>query len=63
MRHFDVGRIHPDSVAYLDLQCGHASAIVVQLELGFDKGSFGLGHSGSDPVTEFVERIAVPRVA
>jgi hypothetical protein len=56
---FNVSHIHPDSVTYLDLQYGHASAIVVQLELilGFDEGGFGFRHSSSDPVAEFINGV------
>jgi hypothetical protein len=54
---FDVRRVHPDLVAYLDLQRGHMSAIVVQLELvlGFDEGGFGFRHFSGDPVAEFID--------
>jgi hypothetical protein len=47
---FDVGRNHPNSVAYLDVQREHASAIIVELELilGFDERGFGLGNPGSE---------------
>jgi hypothetical protein len=57
-RRFDVGRIHSDSVAYLDLRRGYASAIIVQLELvfGCDERGLGFGHSSSDLVAELIDR-------
>jgi hypothetical protein len=59
MHCFDVRRVHPDPATYLDLWCGHASAIIVELELvfGFDEHGFGLGNPGSNPVTELVDKL------